>query len=65
MKETTLKDGTRKVEVKLKKGEHLMIIKEDAYYQLGNQMDDVVYSGTLVDSFEVYWNQHEQKWKPE
>lgn len=65
MKETTLKDGTRRVEVKLKKGEHLMIIKDDAYYQLGNQMDDVVYSGTLVDSFEVYWSQHEQKWKAE
>jgi len=65
MKEQLLKDGTRKVEVRLKQGEHLLIVKDDAYYQLGNQMEDVVYAGTLVDSFEVYWSQYEQKWKPE
>lgn len=65
MKEQLLKDGTRKVEVRLKKGEHLLIIKEDAYYQLGCHLDDIVYAGTLVDSTEVYWCQHEQKWKAE
>jgi len=62
MKEITLKDGTRKVEIRLKKDEHLMVIREDSYYQLGNHMDEIVYSGTLIDSCEVYWNQHQQKW---
>ena len=29
MKEQLLRDGTRKVEVRLKQGEHLLIVKDD------------------------------------
>lgn len=60
-----LKDGTRRVDVRLKPDEYLLVIKRDSFYRLGCQFDDVVGSGVIVDCTEVYWNQYQQKWVDE
>ncbi len=41
-KDFTRKDGIRTVTVQLAAGEKLMAFKEDSYYRLGGQLDDVV-----------------------
>ena len=61
-KDFTRKDGIRTVTVQLAAGEKLMAFKEDSYYRLGGQLDDVVGGYCIIDSPRVVWCSIEQKW---
>ena len=61
-KDYTRKDGVRTVTVQLAAGERLMAFKEDSYYRLGGQLDDVVAGYCIIGSSRVYWCSIEQKW---
>ena len=61
-KDTTRKDGVRTVTVQLAGGEELMALKDDSYYQLGGQLDDVVAVHCITEMRRVYWCSIEQKW---
>ena len=61
-KDYTRKDGVRTVTVQLAEGEKLMALKDDSYYRLGGQLDDVVGTHCLAEGCRVYWCSIEQKW---
>ena len=61
-KDFTRKDGVRTVTVQLATGEKLMAFKEDNYYRLGGQLDDVVGGYCIIEGKRVYWCSIEQKW---
>ena len=61
-KDYTRKDGVRTVTVQLAEGEQLMAVKEDSYYRLGGQLDDVVGGHCIIGSPRVVWCSIEQKW---
>ena len=56
------KDGVRTITVQLAKGEKLMEFKDDSYYRLGGQIDDVVAVHCIIEGKRVYWCSIEQKW---
>ena len=62
IKETTRKDGVRTVTVQLAADEMLMAFKEDSYYRLGGQLDDVVGGYCIIDSRRVAWCSIQQEW---
>jgi len=57
----TLKRG-RRVTVELAPGEYLLSFKEDAYYRLGGQVEDVVQGHVITDSYQVSWCSIGQEW---
>ena len=61
-KDFTRKDGVRTVTVQLAAGERLMAFKEDSYYRLGGQIDDVVAVHCIIEGKRVYWCSIEQNW---
>ena len=61
-KDYTRKDGIRTVTVQLAVGEKLMAFKEDNYYRLGGQLDDVVGGYCISEGERVVWCSIEQKW---
>jgi hypothetical protein len=61
-KDFTRKDGIRTVTVQLAAGEKLMAFKEDSYYRLGGQLDDVVGTHCIAEGNRVVWCSIEQKW---
>lgn len=61
-KDFTSKDGVRTVTVQLAVGEKLMAFKEDGYYRLGGQLDDVVGGYCIIECERVVWCSIEQKW---
>ena len=61
-KDYTRKDGVRTVTVQLAKDEFLMAFKDDSYYRLGGQIDDVVAVHCITSSPHVVWCSIEQKW---
>ena len=61
-KDITRKDGVRTVTVQLAAGEELMAFKEDSYYRLGGQLDDVVGGYCITEGCRVVWCSIEQKW---
>ena len=61
-KDITRKDGVRTVTVQLAAGERLMAFKEDSYYRLGGQLDDVVGGYCITEGCRVVWCSIEQKW---
>ena len=61
-KDYTRKDGVRTITVQLAKGEKLMEFKDDSYYRLGGQIDDVVAVHCIIEGKRVYWCSIEQKW---
>jgi hypothetical protein len=61
-KDFTRKDGVRTVTVQLAENEKLMAFKEDSYYRLGGQLDDVVGGYYITESDPVMWCSIEQKW---
>ena len=63
-KDFTRKDGVRTVTVQLAEGEKLMAFKEDSYYRLGGQLDDVVGGYYITESDYVIWCSIEQRWIP-
>jgi len=63
-KDITRKDGVRTVTVQLAEGEKLMAFKEDNFYRLGGQLDDVVGGYYITESDYVIWCSIEQRWIP-
>ena len=63
-KDSTRKDGVRTVTVQLAEGEKLMAFKEDNYYRLDGQLDDVVGGYYITESDYVIWCSIEQRWIP-
>ena len=61
-RDTTRKDGVRTVTVLLAADEKLMAFKEDSYYRLGGQLDEVVGGYYITESDLVMWCSIEQKW---
>ena len=57
----TLKRG-RRVTVELAPDEYLLSFKEDAYYRLGGQVEDVVQGHVITDSYQVSWCSIGQEW---
>ena len=62
IKDFTRKDGIRTVTVQLAAGEKLMAFKDDSYYRLGGQLDDVVGGYCIIDSPRVVWCSIRQVW---
>ena len=58
----TLKRG-RRITVELTPKESLLIIKDDHYYRLGGQVDDIVQSHVMTEMRGVYWCSITQKWE--
>ena len=61
-KDFTRKDGVRTITVQLATGEKLIALKEDSYYRLGGQLDDVVGGYCITEGRRVAWCSIEQKW---
>ena len=61
-KDFTRKDGVRTVTVQLAADEKLMAFKDDSYYRLGGQLDEVVGGYCIIGSPQVVWCSIEQKW---
>lgn len=64
IKETPVDDGKRtRITLEIGKHETLIAVNDDAHYQLGYPLEDVV-SGNIVSQMkEVSWCSIEQKWK--
>ena len=58
-----LDSGRVRLVVDLEQDEEIKVIKENAYYQLGGQLEDVVSSHVLSGTSEVYWCSVSQSWK--
>jgi len=55
-------NGTTTLTVTIKPGETLIALQEDAFYELGEPMDDVINGHILIDAKRVTWCPLEQKW---
>lgn len=72
IRQTTKPNGVVRMTIELEPGEslrtcrqdeHLIIIKDNAYYKLGEPMSDEVFAGhILADAAPVYWCTLSQKW---
>jgi hypothetical protein len=62
IKDFTRKDGVRTVTVQLAADENLMAFKDESYYRLGGQLDDVVGTHCIAEGNRVVWCSIEQKW---
>lgn len=60
---TAQKDGKRIVTIELDHGEHLLVVRDDAYYRLGVPLDDqTMPAHVLANAVPVYWCPIEQDW---
>lgn len=62
--ESPTKEGGRRVTVNLAPGEKLVAIKEESYYRMGDQMDDVVQGHYITRAAGVCWCSLSQQWVP-
>ena len=62
IRERTDKRGKRIVTVELDANEKLMSFKDDCFYQLGGQVEDVVAGHVITESDRVYWCSVAQRW---
>lgn len=62
IKDVVRKDGKRYVTVQVADSEKLMAFKENSYYRLGGQVDDIVAGYVVTESDLTYWCSIEQKW---
>lgn len=53
----------RLVTVELDKDEELMAFRDDAFYRLGQPLDDVVLGHIITDAAPVAWCSISQKWE--
>ena len=60
--EKQLKNGKRHVLVELDEGDKLMCFRDDRYFRLGGQLDDVVGGHVITESEHVAWCSIEQRW---
>jgi len=52
----------RRVTVELDHDERLMSFKDDRFYRLGGQVNDVVQGHVITESDAVYWCSIDQRW---
>jgi len=55
--------GKHEVTVELDKDEKLMLFKDDRYYRLGGQVEDVVQGHVITECEGVYWCNVTQEWR--
>ena len=55
-------NGKRRVLVELDKNENIVAFRDDAFYRLGQPMDEVLPAHILVEAIPVSWCPLEQKW---
>lgn len=60
--ERILFNGRRRVTVELAPGERLVAISDDAFYRLGEPMDEVLQGHIIAGAQRVAWCPVEQKW---
>jgi hypothetical protein len=53
----------RRVVLELDHDEEYAVLKNNAYYRLGGQVDDIVRSHVIADISRVYWCSITQKWE--
>lgn len=53
----------RRVVLELDHDEEFAVLRNDAYYRLGGQMNDIVQSHVIGDMSRVYWCSITQKWE--
>lgn len=56
-------NGKRRVVVELEPGEKLISVRDDAFYRLGNPLDDVIAGHILSDATRAQWCSVTQKWE--
>lgn len=61
-REYTNKAGKRIVTVELDQDEKLLSFKDDRFYRLGGQVEDVVAGHVITQSDRVYWCSIQQEW---
>lgn len=64
LSDKTLKNGARRITIELTgdKDTKFMAIKEDAYYRLGGQLEDIVQGHVITESNQVSWCSIGQEW---
>lgn len=62
IKEKTNRQGQQEVTVVLKPGDKLMCFRDDRYFRLGGQVEDVVAGHVITESDHVVWCSIEQRW---
>ena len=61
-KDFTRKDGVRTVTVQLAADETLRAFRDESYYRLGGQLDEIVGGYCIIQGRRVVWCSIEQKW---
>jgi hypothetical protein len=64
LRERINKQGKREVTVVLEDEDHLMCFREDRFYRLGGQVDDIMQGHVIIESECMYWCSIEQAWVP-
>lgn len=62
IKEKINRQGKREVTVVLEDDDKLMCFRDDRYFRLGGQVDDVVAGHVITESDHVVWCSIEQRW---
>lgn len=62
IKEKINRQGKREVTVVLEEGDHLMCFRDDLYFRLGGQVDEVMAGSVITESEHVVWCSIEQRW---
>lgn len=79
LRNTTNKDGSRTVTIRLQPGENtvirddgsivctapkttILLIREDRYYRLGGQVDEIMAPHVMAEAVPCFWCSIEQKW---
>ena len=62
IKEKLNRLGKREVTVVLEEGDHLMCFRDDRYFRLGGQVDEVMAGHVITEAEHVVWCSIEQRW---
>ena len=62
LKEKLNRSGKREVVVELEPEDKLMSFRDDRFYRLGGQVDDIMAGHVITQSDCTYWCSIEQKW---
>ena len=62
IKEKLNRSGKREVTVVLEEGDKLMCFRDDRYFRLGGQVDEVMAGHVITESEHVVWCSIEQRW---
>jgi hypothetical protein len=62
LREKVNRRGKREITVELEDEDKLMCFRDDRYYRLGVQVDDIVHGNVIQEAACVYWCSIEQRW---